>query len=209
MILTIIALILLYKMHKSDSRASNIIKTFGILDLVSSWGLVIFVFIISLLFIYPQGMQNLINILTLKNGINEFLVMLSFILLGIFSIIHLVFHIRKLLKLKMPLIKTLFMHLIIGITFMFYIPLYYIINCPFKSDKDDDEKFYTNDYTSNANANFTSYTDFLGNTTYYDKTGKKIGSSYTDMFGKTTYYDSTGKMTGNSYTDIFGETKYK
>ena len=41
-ILTIFSLILLYKMHDKDSKASYTIKTFGFLDLICSWGLIFF-----------------------------------------------------------------------------------------------------------------------------------------------------------------------
>ena len=73
-ILTIFSLILLYKMHDKDSKASYTIKTFGFLDLICSWGLIFFGYIIILLYTLPNGKENFVHGLFFKNSRNLFFI---------------------------------------------------------------------------------------------------------------------------------------
>lgn len=182
-ILTIFSLILLYKMHDKDSKASYTIKTFGFLDLICSWGLIFFGYIIILLYTLPNGKENFVNIITLKNGIAEFSIIAVFIILGILSIIHIIKHIIYLKKMNISIISTLVKHLLIALTFMITIPIYYFFKDPHgKFDKwsEEIEEKRARQYEQNiSNQTKNSYTedrveygyirDDNGNLTTYSK----------------------------------------
>ena len=157
--------------------------------LICTWGLIFFAYMIILLYTIPDAKENIINILTLKNGFAEFAVISVFIILGILSLIHIIRHIIYLKKVKVPVISTLFKHLFIALTFMIVVPIYYFKKDPHgeidKWDKKMERKIALREelYGTNQNQNLNNNNnekveygfirDDKGNLTTYSKSQLK------------------------------------